>query len=99
MGMAADDDVLFLVGVPAETQPLSLLGDPLTGLVGRTALLSDLAAAVQPGSRPSLFAVFALDGLKDFEELYGVLEARKLLQRLSERLLRVIDGLGTGYRP
>jgi GGDEF domain-containing protein len=72
--------------------------DPVTGLAVRSALLSDLAVAVQRGSRPSLFAIFALDGFKDFEELYGVLEARKPLRRLSERLVGVIDGLGQSRR-
>src|SRR4051812_3462978 len=81
-------DVFFPVGVSA---------DPVTGLAVRTVLLNDLAEAVVPGSRPSLFAIFALDGFKEFEELYGVLEARKLLRRLSDRLLAVIDGLGTCY--
>ena len=68
-------------------------------LAVRTVLLNDLAEAVAPGSRPSLLVIFALDGFKDFEELNGVLEARKLLGRLSQRLLAVIDGLGTCYRP
>lgn len=92
-------DVQFTVGASADALPVSLHSDPVTGLALRTALLNDLAEAVSPGSRPSLFAIFALDGFKEFEELYGVLEARKLLRRLSDRLLAVIDGLGTGYRP
>jgi GGDEF domain-containing protein len=43
--------------------------------------------------------VFALDGFVEFEELYGVLEARKLLRRLSERLVEAVGGLGSCYRP
>jgi GGDEF domain-containing protein len=87
------------VGASADALPVSLHADPVTGLTLRAALLNDLAEAVAPGSRPSLFAIFALDGFKEFEELYGVLEARKLLRRLSDQLRAVIDGLGTGYRP
>jgi GGDEF domain-containing protein len=87
------------VGVPSDIVSDPVNGDPVTGLAVRSRLLADLAEAVTPGSRPSLFAIFALDGFKEYEELYGVLEARKLLRRLADRLGAVIDGLGTGYRP
>jgi GGDEF domain-containing protein len=73
--------------------------DPITGLAARSALLADLADAVTPGSRTSLLAVFALDGLREFEELHGVIEGRKLLRRLSERLSAAVEGVGTGYHP
>jgi len=99
MARAARRDVAFEVGVSPESTDGVLTVDPVTGLAVRTTLLADLAEAVAPGSRPSLFAVFALDGFKEFEELYGVLEARKLLRRLADRLAAVIDGIGSCYRP
>src|SRR5262249_18545642 len=71
----------FYYGVSAGAETASVV-DPVTGLAVRSALLADLSDAVVAGSRTSLLAVFALDGLKEFEELKGVLEGRKLLRRL-----------------
>jgi GGDEF domain-containing protein len=87
------------VGGSAAAGPVALPADPVTGLAVRAALLADLGEAVTPGARTSLLAVFALAGLKEFEELYGVIEGRKLLRRLADRLAAVIDGVGTGYHP
>ncbi len=82
---------------PVTVDPVTV--DPVTGLAVRSALLADLGVAVAPGSRTSLLAVFVLDGLKEFEELKGVIEGRKLLGRLGERLSAVVHGVGTGYHP
>jgi GGDEF domain-containing protein len=71
--------------------------DPVTGLGVRKTMLADLAEAVAPDCTPALLMVFAFDGFNEYEELHGVLEGRKLLRRLADRLKAVIDG--TGYRP
>ncbi|HEY4347845.1 MAG TPA: GGDEF domain-containing protein [Gaiellaceae bacterium] len=78
---------------------MGLVTDQVTGLNVRSKLLADLGEAVAPGSPPSLLALFALDGFKEYEELYGVLEARKLLRRLAGRLEGAVEGFGSCYRP
>ena len=92
-------DVGRMVGILAESDTAYLESDRITGLGLRSRLLADLADAVAPGSSPSLLAIFALEGFREYEELNGVLEARKLLRSLATRLARALDGLGSCYRP
>jgi GGDEF domain-containing protein len=86
------------VGSYVESEVIHL-ADPVTGLGVRGKLFADLTEAVAPESPSSLLALFALDGFKEFEELYGVLDARKLLRRLADRLGEALHGIGSAYRP
>jgi GGDEF domain-containing protein len=92
-------DVSLAVGSYLDTGIDPLVTDQVTGLGLRGKLLADLAEAVAAGSAPAVLAIFALDGFKEYEELYGVLEARKLLRRLADRLAGAFDGQGCCYRP
>ncbi|HEX4518816.1 MAG TPA: diguanylate cyclase [Gaiellaceae bacterium] len=87
------------MGADTQTDPGRLEIDQVTGLADRKAMLADLTEAVVPDCPPALLMVFAFDGFNEYEELHGVLEGRKLLRRLADRLGAVLDGIGTGYRP
>jgi len=78
------------------------LTDSLTGLGNRRALTNDLEATLDPehdehGSA-GMLALFDLDGFKHYNDSFGHPSGDALLQRLGERLDRVVDGRGRAYR-
>jgi len=78
------------------------LTDALTGLGNRRALTNDLEGTLDPqddahGSA-GMLALFDLDGFKHYNDSFGHPSGDALLQRLGERLARVVDGRGRAYR-
>jgi two-component system, cell cycle response regulator len=69
--------------------------DPLTGLGNRRALLRDLERAV--GGRPSVLALFDLDGFKAYNDTFGHPAGDALLARLGGRLAAAVPD-GCAYR-
>ncbi len=74
--------------------------DPLTELGNRRALASDLASAIaEPSaSHQLLFAMFDLDGFKQYNDSFGHGAGDALLQRLGGRLAAAAEHLGSAYR-
>jgi diguanylate cyclase (GGDEF)-like protein len=73
------------------------LTDPLTGLPNRRRLLADLAAVLEDG-RPSLLALFDLNGFKHYNDSYGHIVGDSLLERLGGQLRGAVEPEGTAYR-
>ena len=67
-----------------------LVADPVTGFGSRAALLARLARAVDPGSGPSVLAVFGLDGLEEFEQAHGTARANEVIARLADDFARMV---------
>jgi HD-GYP domain-containing protein (c-di-GMP phosphodiesterase class II)/GGDEF domain-containing protein len=80
---------------PTATQPPL---DPLTGFGMREKFEADLAAAVQPGSSPSLLVIFDLDGTGAFEKSASRVYSEALLRRLAGRVSEVLGASATCYR-
>jgi diguanylate cyclase len=99
MDAAVASDVAWAVGANTQTEVRHVTVDPVTGLGVWNSMLADLAEAIAPDCPRALLMVFAFDGFNEYEELHGVLEGRRLLRRLADRLAAVLDGVGTGYRP
>jgi GGDEF domain-containing protein len=76
-----------------------LLIDPLTGFRTRSALLADLAVAVEGARGPTLLVVFGLDGFDEYVTLFGSLAGRALLVKLGARLAGALGAGATCYRP
>ena len=72
--------------------------DSLTGLGNRRALLEALDAALAPGSAPSTFALFDLDGFKLYNDRFGHPAGDALLQRLARSLREAIGARGAAFR-
>src|SRR5690348_6083662 len=72
--------------------------DALTGLGNRRKLLDDLDRALHDVSATTCFAVFALNGFKQYNDSYGHLAGDALLTRLGANLEGYIDGSGAAYR-
>jgi GGDEF domain-containing protein len=80
--------------------PSGLLAiDPLTGFGSRSALVDRLEAAVDPAARQSVLAVFALDGLDDYEKAHGSFRTDDLLFRLAQEFARIVCPEGRCYTP
>ena len=71
--------------------------DALTGLWNRRKLLDDLAITVE-GDTPHVFALFDLNGFKQYNDLFGHTAGDVLLARLGEKLDRFVAGRGSAYR-
>jgi len=71
--------------------------DALTGLGNRRKLLDDLTTVVL-GKNAHVFAVFDLNGFKQYNDLYGHPAGDVLLARLGEKLDRFIADRGLAYR-
>jgi len=75
--------------------------DGLTGLRNRRALMADLERALADASRgrPAVFAVFDLDGFKQYNDMFGHPAGDALLARLGAALQRRTgQGGGEAYR-
>jgi len=72
--------------------------DALTGLANRRKLLDDLDRALHDVSATTCFAVFDLNGFKQYNDSYGHLAGDALLTRLGGNLEAYIEGRGTAYR-
>jgi len=72
--------------------------DALTGLANRRKLLDDLGRVIADDAGPVCFAVFDLNGFKQYNDSYGHLAGDALLTRLGKNLARYIGRRGTAYR-
>src|SRR5262249_53195131 len=72
--------------------------DALTGLANRRRLLDDLERVGDAGGGPVCFAVFDLNGFKQYNDSYGHLAGDALLARLGTNLARHVGQRGTAYR-
>jgi diguanylate cyclase (GGDEF)-like protein len=78
------------------------LGDALTGLGNRRALMADLQSELagerlRSGGR-TVLALFDLDGFKEYNDSFGHPAGDDLLARLGDRVRLTLQGLGTAYR-
>ncbi len=75
------------------------LTDGLTGLRNRRALMVDLERILADTPRePVVFAVFDLDGFKQYNDAFGHPAGDALLARFGAALERAVEGIGRGYR-
>jgi two-component system cell cycle response regulator len=72
--------------------------DALTGLANRRKLLDDLGRALAADGGPVCFAVFDLNGFKQYNDSYGHLAGDALLTRLGKNLACYVGHRGTAYR-
>ena len=74
--------------------------DPLTGMRNRRALVADLADVLaRPDPGGHVFALFDLDGFKQYNDTFGHPAGDLLLQRLGARLQAAVARFGgTAYR-
>jgi diguanylate cyclase (GGDEF)-like protein len=73
--------------------------DALTRLPNRRALVHDLTASLESAfEEPFLFALFDLDGFKQYNDTFGHPAGDALLLRLAEGLAAALDGRGRAYR-
>ena len=72
--------------------------DPVTGLGNRRKLIADLDALLAGRSDGHVFALFDLDGFKDYNDTYGHPAGDALLARLGARLAAVTAHRGSAYR-
>jgi diguanylate cyclase (GGDEF)-like protein len=76
------------------------LTDSLTGLGNRRRLLSDLDDAIETASpyAPVTFAIFDLDGFKNYNDVFGHVAGDTLLERLGHVLAAAVAPAGRAYR-
>jgi len=84
---------------PADAVDASELRDPLTGFGTRHKLITDLTAALAPGSPCSVLAIVHLGGFPEYVTLYGRLEGQDLLVRVADRLAHALGEGASLYRP
>ena len=72
--------------------------DALTGLANRRKLLDDLGRSLEDAPAPMCFAVFDLNGFKQYNDSYGHLAGDALLMRLGTNLAHYVGERGTAYR-
>lgn len=73
--------------------------NPPAGVGSREQFLDDVAAAVASDRSTSLLAIFALEGLRDYNERYGGLAREELLTHLAARMTKALTGKGRCYQP
>jgi diguanylate cyclase (GGDEF)-like protein len=73
------------------------LTDRLTGLGNRRSLMETLERATE-GSRQLLFAIFDLDGFKDYNDTFGHSAGDILLRQLGEDLAAAVAPRGVAFR-
>jgi diguanylate cyclase (GGDEF)-like protein len=73
------------------------LTDRLTGLGNRRSLIETLGRATQ-GSRQLLFAIFDLDGFKDYNDTFGHSAGDILLRQLGQDLAAAVAPRGVAFR-
>jgi two-component system, cell cycle response regulator len=72
--------------------------DSLTGLGNRRSLIEDLTRAIDRGDRKFLFALFDLDGFKEYNDSFGHPAGDSLLQKMATNLAAAVAPDGTTYR-
>jgi GGDEF domain-containing protein len=71
----------------------------MPGVGSREELIEDLAATVGSDRPPVLLAIFALEGLREYDERYGGLAREELLLHLGTKLTRTLARKGRCYQP
>jgi diguanylate cyclase (GGDEF)-like protein len=72
--------------------------DSLTELGNRRAMMRDLERALQPGGRNLVFALFDLDGFKNYNDTFGHPAGDLLLRRMGAALAAAARPDGVAYR-
>jgi two-component system cell cycle response regulator len=72
--------------------------DSLTGLGNRRKLLEDLTHVIDRGDHRFLFALFDLDGFKEYNDSFGHPAGDSLLQKMATNLQVAVASDGTTYR-
>jgi two-component system, cell cycle response regulator len=72
--------------------------DALTGLYNRRRVMVDLGRALDPPQEPMLFALFDLNGFKQYNDLFGHPAGDALLRRLGGNLAGAVGDRGSVYR-
>ncbi|HEX2024828.1 MAG TPA: diguanylate cyclase [Actinomycetota bacterium] len=105
VGMLAAAAVLLVVGAVSfrnaqRDLTTAATTDGLTGLGNRRKLMSDLEAVARSArsDRPTLVAMFDLDGFKAYNDTYGHPAGDALLVRLGRKFDAMIKGRGCAYR-
>lgn len=73
--------------------------DRLTGFGDRLKLIADLTEAVEPGSPPSVLAVFDIVGSSEYRRVFGERASDVLIARLATSFALVARPVGACYRP
>ena len=87
------DELLDEVGSPASDN------DRVTGLGTHDTLMFDLTAALEPGSPPSVIALFVLEGSAEHRNDFGSKANDELVARLAELFEALVGPAGSCYRP
>ena len=72
--------------------------DALTGLHNRRRLLGDLERALHASHNPVVFALFDLNGFKQYNDVFGHPAGDALLRRLGRNLADAVGDRGSAYR-
>ena len=96
LGVAFAENATLLAGAQEDA-----VTDSLTGLHNRRKLLLDLRVALDASNaaeRPSVFAIFDLDGFKGYNDTFGHPAGDLLLRRLGAALAASVPSRGRAYR-
>ncbi len=72
--------------------------DALTGLHNRRRMMGDLERALHASHSPVVFALFDLNGFKEYNDLFGHPAGDALLRRLGRSLEDAVGDRGSAYR-
>jgi two-component system cell cycle response regulator len=72
--------------------------DALTGLHNRRRLMGDLDRALHASPTPTVFALFDLNGFKQYNDVFGHPAGDALLRRLGRNLADAVGDRGSAYR-
>jgi len=72
--------------------------DALTGLHNRRRMMGDLERALHAPHNPVVFALFDLNGFKQYNDVFGHLAGDALLRRLGRNLADAVEDRGSAYR-
>jgi diguanylate cyclase (GGDEF)-like protein len=105
VGMLAAALILLVVGAVSfrnaqRELTLAATTDGLTGLGNRRKLMADLAEVTTSArpDRPTLVAMFDLDGFKSYNDTFGHPAGDALLARLGRKFEAMVEGRGHAYR-